>query len=346
MNSTKRTIVAGSLLSVCILACLWVAIGFKGRDIFARRQDAGVHAEATSISALGQGLPSAIEAPTATEREEKSAVVDRLSKMLTTPIDFHGRVVDQFGDSVPNAEVGYSLLDKLFASGSGGTTKADAQGVIHISNVKGDILGVNVRKTGYYHIHNVSKQRFAFGSAPDGSTKPPPTPESPAVFILHKMGSTVPLIFAENKAFKVPRDGTAVRVDLARRCLSESGELVVQAWTEAREPGAGRRCDWTCRVSIPGGGLVERTVSFEFAAPESGYREMDEVSCSRAAERWLPGFERQYFVRTPERKYARIKFWFTTGGIHYFEVETHINPVVGERNLEYEDAKRIDPYKI
>jgi len=259
--------------------------------------------------------------------------VGQIVAMLNTPIEFYGKVVDQNGDPVPHARVEYSLLDKFNASGSGGETKADENGGIEIRGVRGAVLGVNVSKDGHYRIHKVSNQRFAYGRGPDSTTKPPPTKDNPAVFVLHKMGKTEPLVRTEKSAL-IPKDGTPINVDLMTGRLSPNGNLRIEAWTEA--PVEGRKFTWRCRVTVPGGGLVERNGEFDFEAPEDGYEESVELGMTRDAEQWTSDQQRDYFVRLPDGRFARINFRMIAGGNHYFILDAFLNPKPGSRNLEYD----------
>ncbi len=67
---------------------------------------------------------------------------------------------------------------------------------------------MSVYKDGYYSIQNVSNQSFAYGYGSDTYTKPPPSKDSPAIFVLQKMGQTEPLIKLSNRQLKVPITGS------------------------------------------------------------------------------------------------------------------------------------------
>jgi hypothetical protein len=274
--------------------------------------------------------------------ERRRKVVAQVESILNTDITFYGKVVDQKGEPVPLARVGYSLLDKFDASGTNGYQSADDSGHFEISGVKGAVLGVNVEKEGYYQIHNVSNQRFAYGTGPDGYTKKPPTKENPAVFVLQKKGTAEPLINIENRSFSISKDGIPVQVDLATGEVSSAGQLKVKAWTGEPVPGGPRFYDWKCRVSVPGGGLVERTGPFDFEAPAEGYRESDEIVMYSNDPQWDKRFGKEYFIKLKNKTYARMKFSFTSAGDHFFRIESYLNPTSGSRNLEYDPEKRIN----
>jgi uncharacterized protein YnzC (UPF0291/DUF896 family) len=147
-------------------------------------------------------------------QEKRTKMIDAIAASLQTPITFYGKVIDQYGDPVPNARVGYSLLDKFMASGTTGRTLADADGTIHITGLRGAEISVGVLQDGYYLVPDKSKKRFAYDGSRDPYTQPPPTRENPAVLVLHKMGETEPLLHIEDKSFRIPKDGTPVRVEL------------------------------------------------------------------------------------------------------------------------------------
>jgi hypothetical protein len=281
--------------------------------------------------------------PSQTQQEKRQELVKKIEGALSIPIEFYGKVVDQFDRPVSGAMVDYRLLDKFNASGSIGHTKADDQGMVKISGVRGASISVSVYKEGYYSIQEASSQSFAYGVGADAYTKSPPPKDNPAVFVLHKMGETAALVFHEARSARVPKNGTPAYWDFAAGIASSNGQLKVEAWTNDQALDEQKRYDWKCRISIPGGGLQERTGQFDFEAPSDGYRAYEEVSFTRVSENWKHRFNKEYFAMLPDGTYARFKFWFTTGGNHFFEVESHLNPTRGSRNLEFDPAKAIKP---
>lgn len=269
-------------------------------------------------------------------------LAEAINSILSTPITFYGKVVDQYGNPVPHASVSYGLLDKFNESGSVGKSSADGSGHFTISDVRGAVISVSVYKNGYYQIEDLSKGSFSYGYGPDSTTQPPPTKNDPAAFVLHRMGETEPLIVIEKRSFRIPKNGTPVMVDLATGNVSETGQLKIEAWTSDPISGGHRFYDWRCRVSVPGGGLTERNEQFEFEAPSEGYREYDEIVMMGNEPEWEKRFEKDYFLRLPDNTYARIKFSFTSAGDHYSRIETFLNPRSGSRNLEYNPQNTVD----
>jgi len=340
MNRRRITLV---LATAFLLLCLWWLIR-------APQQEPTGQSSATTSTPSESNAAEAQTSPTPPEQAAQlKEAADLVEKIFASPIDFYGRVVDQNGNPVPFADVGYTAADKFNASGTNYTGQADAQGYFQITGIQGAALAVAVRKAGYYFLNETDKSSpssaatFGYSMGPDSYRRVPPTKENPAVFVLHKMGETVPLILVENRSFRIPRDGTPVMVDLLTGKESASGQLQVEAWTSDKLQDGTRFHDWKCRVSIIGGGLIERTEQFDFIAPAEGYEPFDEVAYSRDDRPWNHRFSKEYFVRFADNSYGRIKFWFTTGGTHFFEVESLINPAPGDRNLEFDPKKAIKP---
>lgn len=331
---TRRRIIL--LLAVALLASLGVWYWQK----MPQATDDAVSERATLPTPRdGELGPMSPGEHQAQQNEKRKEIIGQIVASLNTPIEFYGKVVDQNGDPVPHARVGYGLADRFNASGSDGHTYADEAGNIHITGVKGAEIGVSASKEGYYKIHNVSNQRFAYGRGPDSTTKPPPRKDNPAIFVLHKMGKAEPLVRAEQSA-RIPKDGTPVTVDLATGRVSPNGNLRVEAWTAP--PEGTRRFTWRCRLTVPGGGLVERKGQFDFEAPQDGYEESVELGMRQDAEQWTSDQQRDYFVKLPDGRFARINFRMIAGGNHYFVMESFLNPKPGSRNLEY-DPKQSAP---
>jgi hypothetical protein len=273
----------------------------------------------------------------------KRQVVEKIQRSLTTPITFYGKVIDQNGDPVPDATVNYSALDKFDAPGSQYQSKSDASGGFSISGIGGAALSVGVRKEGHYMIYGKSASAFAYGVGPDSTRHEPPTKSSPAIFVLQKAGIAEPLIPLSTGGIKVPKNGTPVSIDLAtgERTFATAHCLRVEVWTQNQVLNAVGPYHWRCRVSVPGGGLVERKEQFDFEAPATGYQQYDEIVMLSNDPSWKKRFKKEYFAQFSSGNYARLQFEFTSGGDHFFTVESYFNPRSGSRNLEFDPSKTV-----
>ncbi len=265
-----------------------------------------------------------------------------MMRELNKPIDFYGKVIDHEGAPVADAVVSYSANNNPDPTGSGsrGETRTNSHGFFTIKT-KGVSIHVEVMKDGYYRAKEVNGQRGSYGGFRNHDNLgnmdvAVPDKESPAVFVLRKMGAFHPLVVPGRKRIPVARDGTPTEISFSTgQTVSDGkGDLRVEVWTNDSASNAKGRYDWRCRVSVPSGGLVERTGQFDFEAPTEGYASSVELSQSEAAERWQPSMDKQFFIRLGDDRYARINFKIVAGGDHFIVLETFLNPDPGNRGLE------------
>lgn len=269
------------------------------------------------------------------QKERRKTTVENILNVLGTSISFYGKVIDQNGDPVPDANVQYGAIDKFDADGSRYEGKSDANGLFSISGIKGAVLTVGVWKEGYYNINDKSDGAFAYGAGVDPTRKEPPKKDKPAVFILQKMGVAEPLIQVSSRQIDVPRTGQPIRVDFANGQTGRGG-LQIASWIGDSNK---RPFDWRYELSVPGGGLVERKGQFDFEAPDQGYQPSIEVKMAADAKQWTSRLAKEYFAKLGDGKYARFSVRFYAGDRSFVVLESYLNPAPGSRNLEFDPKK-------
>lgn len=328
MKRRKNILLIGGLFVFVALLWWWMQRETKPSPLQASKPP--------SSSTPASKEPNAAVTPQAQE-EKRKAAVDLVVSALATPIEFYGRVVDQNGDPVAGATVGFSALDKFMAPGSGYTGTSDENGLFSISGIKGARLSVNVRKEGYYFIDSKSNASFAYGTGSDGYFRAPPTKSKPATFILQKAGEKVALLYASGGQIDVPKTGKPLGIDLATG-RSGQGSLEVTSWIgDAKK----RPFDWRYQLSVPNGGIIERTGQFDFEAPADGYQPAIEISMAATAEKWSSDVTRTYFAKLPDGRYARFSINFYPGQRNFIVLESYVNPKPGSRNLEFDPKQQV-----
>jgi len=288
------------------------------------------------------------------QAEKKKAVIKQIEGAFSAPIAFYGRVIDQNGDPVAGASVGYSPVDNFISSNTHYTGASDAGGYFSIENIKGIALSVGVEKQGYYPVSDKydkspsSSATFAYGMGPDSYRQSPPTKDKPAIFVLQKKGETVPLVHVSSRQIDVPKTGQPLSIDLATGKTAQ-GSLQVASWMgESIDPRRynQRRFDWRYQLSIPGGGLIERKGQFDFEAPSDGYQPAIEINMPANAEKWASQPTKEYFAKLADGRYARFSINFYPGALNghpedrnMVVLESYVNPKPGSRNLELDPAK-------
>jgi len=277
-----------------------------------------------------------------TNSEEQNEVRQKkFMAAFNTPINFWGMVVDEKGNPVDQAIIKLGTADIPWKKGSDYERETDVNGLFSITGVKGLSISINVSKEGYYQTPN-SRKQLSYAQ-PSGNKEPLPTPDKPVMFELRKKGDAEPLIKKEG-FIKIARNGVPVGFDLesGKKVSADNGDIKVEAWTSDQQKDEQGHYNWRCKITVPGGGLIEREEQFDFEAPENGYNQSVEIEMPADAENWRPQVARQYFVQLPGNRYGRIQFEMIAGGDHFFSITSHFNPS-GSRNLEYDPSLAVNP---
>ena len=257
-----------------------------------------------------------------------------------TQIAFYGRVVDQFGDVVPDAEIVFSANDKEVGSNSKYYTKTDTNGLFSIKGIKGIkgiTLWVDVSKVGYRKIpkgdSKISSAGF-FQYYDVGGGVHKPHENSPVMFQLHKVGATEALVKIGKKNLRISRSGIPLSIS-----LDQNGGhwVVLRCWNKEIEAQVGRfQYDWRFEITVPDGGILIRKDMCEFQVPEKNFVSGDVVEMLAALpkDHWRSFLTRSYYMRFADGTYARANLEVQAGGDHFVVWESLYNPKPGSRNLE------------
>lgn len=266
----------------------------------------------------------------------------RFAALFWTPISFYGKVVDQFGQPVPDARVELIPNNKVLGEHlSTYVRTTDAAGNFSIRGIHGITLAVEASKSGYQVIRGkdnvlTSSALFEYG-VPSDSGPALPTRDHPAIFALYKYGPLEPLTKIEHKMFRIARNGAPVTVS-----LDPAHQVVLRCWNaELSRPDGQRQYDWSLEISVVNGGIIQRENDLISEAPVAGYQpsERIEMPASLPATQWKNSARRSYFVRFDDDVFARVNLDMEAGGGHFFIWESFLNPKAGSRNLEFDPTR-------
>ena len=107
--------------------------------------------------------------------------------------------------------------------------------------------------------------------------------------------------------------------------------------------------DWSVKIAMVAGGLIETKDPYKYLAPESGYQSSVAFAQAKDDPKWQDRLRFYYYVRTAKGQYGVVLIDLTPGsnrpdaglGIG-LSIETWLNPA-GSRNLEFDPAKQIRP---
>jgi hypothetical protein len=259
------------------------------------------------------------------ERQNNSREYDR---MWETPISFYGKVVDEKGNPVVGADVQFFVNDTSREGTSEYHRKGDDKGLFSLTGVKGYTVQVRVSREGYY----LDRLKSFYSAGSDKNL--PSDPKNPFVFQLRKKGE-IPKLLRGYRGFDLPANGAAVEVNLLTAEVVPDGAGHIKVECSLPDRNAKQPYDWSCRISVPRGGLQEAVGEFLFEAHEKGYRPLDEINMPvSSGENWNLSIDRKYYLKLGDGNYAVLSFEAQAGN-RVFYLEYYLNPN-GSRNLEHE----------
>ena len=152
MRSQKKFFI--TLIAVCLIG-LFIALYFKlnkvgNKLITSQPFETGYTKQ---FNDWAKSIESNKKAAPDTELKKKKYIdkLVRMSKMAIEDIEFHGKIIDQYGEPVPDVVISYIGSRSLLVGGSGsGVTQSDIDGRVLIDNARGDGLKINkLSKLGY-----------------------------------------------------------------------------------------------------------------------------------------------------------------------------------------------------
>jgi hypothetical protein len=262
-----------------------------------------------------------------------------------TPIAFYGKVIDQFGAPVPEAEIELHWTTVVGASPDPKKTIASGtDGLFSVTGIQGKRLAVDISKDGYLS-PSKSHQSFEYSDFTDNLFHVPDS-SSPVVFRLQKLVGSEPMYkFLPYGDISVA--GAPLVLNLENGKIGTQGDL---AWSVTVGPGRGDfdTADFTVIVQgLNGAEFKQSDEEFLFYAPESGYQS----SLVLAVKTNNPDYHRsqtlRMYVKTRSGKYAAAEIEVTLRrklNVAKFSAIIYYNPS-GSRNLEFDQDKQINKWQ-
>jgi len=250
-----------------------------------------------------------------------------------TPIEFYGKVVDENDDAVANVAISFGCNDLSHDGHSTYQRMSDGQGSFSIKGIAGKLLTVQLSKEGYYASKRDNDSFYYAGQ----NVNFVPNQTNPVIFHLRKKKPGESSIVTDFPGFakiaQLHRDGSPVGIDLVNgiKVAAGDGQIDLELWQDAADKKV-NVFNWKCRVSVPGGGIVETQEEFAFQAPESGYQPSILIDMPTTIENWQTEIRRKYYIKLPKGNYGEIDFYLLAYNGAY-TIHSVINPS-GSRNLE------------
>lgn len=278
---------------------------------------------------------------TALPQENKGEQIKQgLSKLNDSQIVFYGKLEDQFGNSLGNTVVNFSIrvYNGVRSGVDKGQVTSDANGLFTISGCNGESLSVVPQKRGYA-LASLNGGGIYSYMWPDAQ-RAHPDPNSPVIIKMWKLNGAEPLV-GINKEYKIQYTNNPIYFDLAAGIIVPSGgdiKITVnrpQGIVSEHNPQ-----DWGFTIEAVDGGLIEtdsRESQITYAAPESGYQQSDTLTAS-ANKHGIGLIQQMFFVQSRNGQiYSKLGLSFsindTPDGFMYIRFRGVAN-TNGSRNWE------------
>jgi hypothetical protein len=245
--------------------------------------------------------------------------------------DFYGKVVDQNGQPVVQANViGYLRFDEGFGINDEKVevfkTQTDAGGLFQFTGLHGARFGQKVSKDGY----EMRDEAYVKQAGPKTS------PNDRATFMMWKLRGAESMTHNEFES-RIPYDGTPAEFDLTTGMETDNGDFKI---TLSRSPLKIRRgrdkYNWTLKVEMATGGLMPENDPYPYWAPDMGYKSFFQTSMSSNEVPWSAEFRQDFYFKSSQNIYGRLFIDLSTDSMRPdtgISIEAWVNPS-GSRNLE------------
>ncbi|OIQ89096.1 hypothetical protein GALL_290010 [mine drainage metagenome] len=259
------------------------------------------------------------------------------------PINYYGKVIDQYGEPVSEANVVGNVMLNVGLESSGYktfTTTTDPAGLFQFTDLRGVNIGLSITKSGY----EIGKYDLASNGPDKGGHS---TPADRVVFRMWKLHGAEPMVHWQLNRIGLAVDGTASSFDLvAGKRADGTGDIAIRFTRTPLSIERGKPFDWVLTFQIPTGGFAEITGPYANEAPTNGYQPTITIAEPASAKDWTPSFEHAYFFTARNgqvfgRMTVHLVGDYVTPPTH-FELEVYANPA-GSRNLEFDAAKAYKP---
>jgi hypothetical protein len=318
MKISRSKILFAAIIAVLLVLALWhrgkksmetpPTSSIETNTVLAAIKVPGVQAGTPVYTTASSG--QTVTNTTTALQDKGNQMKEGLASLNDIPIVFYGRLEDQFGSPVADAQIAGSvrIYNNIQSTVERLTTVSDENGMFQIKDGRGEGLGIIPKKEGYVLATTKTYFKYSYMYAdhfiPDQS--------NPAIIKMWKLQGGEPLV-SINQRYKFHYTDAPVNFDLlANKIVSNGGDIKI---TIIRSPGVvSERTlqDWSVQVEAVNGGLIESDgqegVTYE--APESGYRPNDTfVMSTTPPHKWFGGFEQAFFFQSRNGQvYSKINF--------------------------------------
>ena len=236
--------------------------------------------------------------------------VEQMQGILSTyndvPIDFYGKLEDQFGNPVVGAEIKGSIrvINGVRQSTDWLTTTSDANGLFQFHG-RGQDIGMMPAKQGYALA--ATGTLFKYSRMEDHPYVS--DANNPTVIKMWKLQGAE-LLLSINQQYKLGYTPTPIYFDLlAGKIVPDGGDVKITVDRPAGVVSGSNPQDWSLKIEAVNGGLMDSggQEAVIYAAPEGGYQPGETFTMSTSSNTWYqavhPGF---FFTSRNGQVYGKL----------------------------------------
>lgn len=335
--------IAAILVVVIVGVVLWFLFG-KGHEYsLEETRIAKRHTEKKPI----QSDKEPYEERKRKHHENRQKVITQVIKHANVPIDFWGKVVDQNGEPLEGVKITYRIQQPRVMWDSNSIVKkisTDANGDFFITGDKGSCFGLKEFKKEGYRKTEGQRVSFTYVSSSDIYI---PNKVKPKVYTMVKVDE-LPSLIQGKRWITLPWDGKPVYYNLKTGRYGQEGDIKIMALRgEIKGKGLEARFDWTFKVEVLGGGILETTRGEATIAPADGYKPFWEYGQRKTEDKWSYGKGTTHLCfKLKNGNYGRLQLRCSAepDAIYSCNITSYLNPS-GGRILEYDSRLKFKSKK-
>ena len=259
---------------------------------------------------ISQTVPNSSTAPPS-KLDKGQQMTKGLSEMNDVPINFYGKLEDQFGNPIVGAQITASerIYNGVQSTVERFTTMSDGNGFFQIKGDKGESLGIMPKKEGYVLATTSTEFKYSYMYSDHFS----PDPNNPTVIKMWKLQGAEPLVEI-NQRYKFRYTDSPICFDLvAGKIVPSGGDIKITINRSPGEVSERTLKDWSVQLDAVNGGFIETSVAearVTYAAPEEGYQSSDNfVMSTTPPNKWFGGFDKMLFLESRnDQVYSKVDF--------------------------------------
>jgi hypothetical protein len=245
-------------------------------------------------------------------RTKEGMEVGVLSSYNDVPIDFYGRLEDQFSGAIPYAAINFNVrvYNGYESTVKRGQVTSDGNGFFSITGYKGQDLGLAPQKNGYTLATTGTLYKYSrMENHPYVSYQ-----NTPAVIKMWKLLGAEPLVSIDQH-YQIHYTDAPVNFDLLTgKIVPNGGDIKITVTRPAGIISGGNPQDWSIEVAAVEGGLIETSVGvarITYAAPDSGYEPSKTFTMSKSTHSWYDAVHQMFFLQSRNgQAYSKVNLSF------------------------------------